>query len=269
VQVECPRFVPNSPKTIVLEEIAAAGLKSGLFVANPASQYTLKPMLVGKFEAAAERAGVPTPIRMCGDFPPLNATIDKAIPMNPHVEYETVKLENKRFYCSLDASGQYRSFILSKKSRDASCVWFPWKCRITRLSYQRPSMGGINANAIAQGAFNRMFQETMGDAYHGIVCNSADDVCFGADTIDEPLEILEEVLRVLALHHVMIKPSKISFGHEYVDFWGVTYRKEGTSPSARNLNPARRMRVPVNISELRSILGYLNQFGRWLGPPSE
>ena len=178
VQVECPRFVPNSPKTIVLEEIAAAGLKSGLFVANPASQYTLRPMLVGKFEAAAERAGVPTPIRMCGDFPPLNATIDKAIPMNPHVEYETVKLENKRFYCSLDASGQYRSFILSKKSRDASCVWFPWKCRITRLSYQRPSMGGINANAIAQGAFNRMFQETMGDAYHGIVCNSADDVCF-------------------------------------------------------------------------------------------
>jgi hypothetical protein len=74
---------------------------------------------------------------------------------------------------------------------------------------------------------------------------------------------------VLALHHVMIKPSKISFGHAYVDFWGVTYRKEGTSPSARNLNPARRMRVPVNISELRSILGYLNQFGRWLGPPSE
>lgn len=70
VCVPCPRFPPGSAKTRVLEEVLEAGVESGLLALVEESKDALRPMLVGKFDASADRAGVPTAIRLCGDFPP-------------------------------------------------------------------------------------------------------------------------------------------------------------------------------------------------------
>ena len=267
VRVPCPRFPVGSAKTQVLEEILIAGLKSGLFVEVSESTGALRPMLVGKYDADADRAGVPTAIRMCGDFPPLNDQVEKVCAMAPHIEDEVSKMRGYKYYFSLDASGQYHSFLLAKRSQEASTIWFPRAGRQVKAQYTRMTMGAKNSGATAQTAFNKMFADDLRPEYANRVANAADDICGGADTIDELLDILEEVFRVLCLHHVQLKPSKLHVGQNFVDFWGKRYSGKGVSMSPRNISPALRMRPATNLHELRSLLGYLNQWGAWLGPP--
>ena len=267
VRVPCPRFPPGSAKTRVLEEVLETGLKTGLLVLVEESKDALRPMLVGKFDASADRAGVPTAIRLCGDFPPLNAQCEKVTARSPHIEEQVRKMEGYHYYVSLDASGQYHSFILALRSSMASSIWFPRGGRQVLARYTRMTMGALNSGATAQAAFNRMFATDLAPKYANRVANAADDICFGADSIDELLDILEEVFRVLRLHQVQLKPTKLHVGQSYVDFWGRRYNKNGVSLSPRNLSPALRMRPATNLAELRALLGYLNQWGQWLGPP--
>lgn len=267
-RVKCPRFKPGAPKTVILEEIAKEGLRSGLFVFNDRSEWAMRPMLVGKFSQDADRAGVPTAIRFCGDFPPLNDKLDKVVPKSPHIEDEVSKLEGMKFFISLDASGQYHSFVLSDEARDASAVWMPVNGRAHLLSYTRMAMGAKNSGAYAQTYFNKMFTYSLPPQYQRNVVTSADDITLCAHTIDELLDVLEAVLLVLEKHKVCLKPSKLHLVETSVVFWGKRYSGTDVRPAERNLNPAERMRDPTNIHELKSLLGYLVQWAAFLGPPS-
>ena len=88
----------------------------------------------------------------------------------------------------------------------------------------------------------------------------------GKDIWKGLLASFEDVCDAMRKHQAQAKPSKIRFGFKTVEFWGWEFSEQGRSPARKNLCPIQKMRVPVSLTEHRTLMGLFNQFSAFLGP---
>ena len=91
-----------------------------------------------------------------------------------------------------------------------------------------------------------------------------DDVLVTGPTEDEHLQTLDRVLERLVQAGFRLKESKCQFLSDEVDYLGHRIDAEGIHPSGETLSSVRDAPAPTNITELRSYLGMLNHYGRFL-----
>ncbi len=74
-----------------------------------------------------------------------------------------------------------------------------------------------------------------------------DDICAGADTIEELYELFEALICCCKRAGIQVKASKTKFGVEKVTFHNYAITCEGTQPKDANLCPIRNM---VSLSDV-------------------
>ena len=74
------------------------------------------------------------------------------------------------------------------------------------------------------------------------------------------MELFDQFLDMCIKTGITINPKKVRFGYEDEQFYGYRLNKGRITPVDRNLDPVRRMSIPKNRSELRSVMGVFNQF---------
>ena len=237
------RPLPFTYKSLVEEEIVRLE-KQGI----------IKPV---KFsEWAAPLVPVMKPggsVRLCGDYSVIVNKFAKkdAYPI-PHIEDLYQKLSHGVVYTKLDLSQAYQQLLLDESS-----------CKFTTVKglyeYTHLPLFGISS---APG----IFQRTMENLLQGIpmCCVYLDDILVSGKSIEEHDQNLKMVLDRLESHDLRVKKSKCSFKQKSVEYLGHKLDKDGIRPTEKKFDCIQKAPPPRNINELRSYLGILNYYHRFI-----
>ena len=94
------------------------------------------------------------------------------------------------------------------------------------------------------------------------MCCYIDDI-LRAETNDH-LKNLEEVLKRLAAHGITVKKGKYKFLSESVEYLGHIIDKKGLHAAQSKVQAIVEAHIPTCVKELRSFLGLLNYYGRFI-----
>ncbi len=240
-----PRPVPYSLKEAVEEELDR--LEKNLIISQ-----------IGRSEWAAPIVVVPKKdktVRLCGDY---KVTVNKCIfPVEyplPNVEDLLATLAGGKLFSKIDLSFAYQQLELDEKSQQYLTI----NTHEVLFKYHRLAYGISTAPAI--------FQHTMDQILQGlphVVC-FMDDILVSAPTVEEHLMLLDKVLSWLQQYGVRLKESKCEFLCSSVEYLGFRIDGKGVHPMESKVDAIVKAPAPVNVTELRSFLGLLNYYGKFL-----
>ena len=111
-----------------------------------------------------------------------------------------------------------------------------------------------------------VFQKIMDMVLQGIphvICYLDDILVTGKSEADH-LQNLEEVLRCLQEHGIKLTKEKCQFLQAKVEYLGHCIDKQGVHTSEQKVDTILQAPSPKNIPALRSFLGLLNYYGKFL-----
>ena len=111
-----------------------------------------------------------------------------------------------------------------------------------------------------------IFQRTMETILRGLpqVCVYLDDILVTGESETAHLQNLSAVLQRLETAGVRLKRGKCSFMLPEVEYLGHRISAKGLQPLASKVQAIRDAPTPTDVSQLRSFLGMLNYYGRFL-----
>ena len=95
-------------------------------------------------------------------------------------------------------------------------------------------------------------------------CIYLDDVLVTGKTPESHLANLEEVLSKLQTAGLCLKRSKCSFMMLSVEYLGHRILAKGIQPTEDKVRAVRDAPVPTNVTQLRSFVGLVNYYGKFL-----
>ena len=113
------------------------------------------------------------------------------------------------------------------------------------FKFKRLVMGTKNAATVAQNAYTRALHTILNPRSRNNIANFADDFCGGADTIPGLLQVFEDFLEMCLKAGIMLKPSKVKFGLNKVQFYGYELGHNTIQPAEKNLDPIKKMEKPT------------------------
>ena len=123
--------------------------------------------------------------------------------------------------------------------------------------YQFP-FGITSAPAVFQHTMDTILQGVQGTACY------IDDIIVTGKTPEKHLQHLKEVLKRLLTHGVQVNRSKCRFLQSSVSFLGHRIDAEGIHPLEDKLAAIIQAPAPQNVQELRSFLGLINYYGKFI-----
>ena len=124
--------------------------------------------------------------------------------------------------------------------------------------YNRLPFGVYSAPAI----FQRVMESTLQGIPHTVVY--LDDILVTGRTHQEHLWNLQIVLRQLKQAGLRLKREKCQFLTKAVQYLGYRIDQDGLHPTDDKIKAIREAPAPRNVAELRSYLGLLNYYGKFL-----
>ena len=209
-------------------------------------------------EWATPLVAVPKPdgrVRLCGDF---KVTVNPSLSVDqyplPKVEDLLATLANGKKFTKLDLTQAYLQLALHPESKK-------YCTRNThRGLYQFNRLPFGIASAPAQ------FQKVMDTILQGVpgaMCY-IDDILITGAANEEHLQNLEEVLRRLQTYGIRMKRSKCYFMRDSVAYLGHVVDADGIRATPEKIAAIMQAPMPKNVQQLRSFLGLLNYYRKFL-----
>jgi len=240
------RTVPYSMRSLVekeLDRLIQEGILEPVQFANWAAP--IVPVL------KSDKASV----RICGDF---KLTVNQASKLDrypiPRVEDLFAKLAGGQVFTKLDMSQAYMQLLLEEESKQYVVI----NTHRGLFKYHRLPFGISSAPGI--------FQRTMESLLQGIpnVVVYIDDILVTGATEQEHLKTLEEVLTRLERAGLRLKKPKCLFMVPSVDFLGHKIDSQGLHPTPEKVKAVQEAPKPRNVRELKSYLGLLSYYSKFL-----
>lgn len=194
-------------------------------------------------------------VRICGDF---RMTVNPVSKLNrypiPKVEDLFATLERGKTFTKIDLSQAYQQLKLDEESKKYVVInTHKGLFRYTRLPYGISSAPGI-------------FQKAMEGLLQGIphVTVYLDDILISGETEAEHLKSLEQVLERLAKAGLRVKKPKCNFMAPSVAYLGHVIDAKGIHPLPDKVKAIQQAPTPKNVTELKSYLGLLTYYGKFL-----
>ena len=194
-------------------------------------------------------------VRICGDFK-LTANVATKLETYPlpRIDDLFTSLAGGQHFSKLDLSHAYLQLPLAEESQPIVTV----NTHKGLYRYQRLPFGVSSAPAV--------FQRTMETLLQGIpnVCVYLDDILVTGPSSATHLRNLEEVLTRLEDAGMRLKKEKCAFLMEEIEYLGHKISREGLQPTEGKIRAVAEAPVPTRVSELRSFLGLVNYYGKFL-----
>ena len=112
----------------------------------------------------------------------------------------------------------------------------------------------------------QLFLKNNGNLLQGIpqVCVYIDDILVTGKSTEEHLKNLEEVLSRLRNAGMRLKKSKCAFLLPQVKYLGHQISEKGLQPTTQKLRAIVEAPAPHNVSQLKSFLGMINYYSKFL-----
>ena len=194
-------------------------------------------------------------IRICGDF---KVTVNKSIFIDQHpipkLEELCAKLSKGKKFSRIDLSHAYTQLELHPDSRDLTTI--NTHCGLYR--YKRLCFGIAAAPAIFQRTIENVFREVKDKAIY------IDDLIVTGETDEIHLQNLQHVLQICKDKGLTIKEKKCEFFKEEINFLGYRLNAQGLQPLSEKIRAVHDAPEPRNISELKSYIGMLNYYAKYI-----
>lgn len=194
-------------------------------------------------------------IRICGDF---KVTVNPVLQVDqyplPKPEDIFATLAGGQKFTKLDLKQAYQQMVLEDDAKELVTInTHQGLYRFTRLPY------GI-ASAPA------LFQRTMDTILRGIpgVLCYIDDILITGKSTEEHMANLEEVLLRLRHQGIVLKATKCAFFQDAVEYLGHTVDIEGLHTTPQKVEAVKLAPTPKNQQQLRSFLGVVHYYGKFL-----
>ena len=194
-------------------------------------------------------------IRVCGDY---KLTVNQAAQTDvyplPLVDDLFASVAGGKTFTKLDLAHAYQQLQLDETSR----------CYVTintqkgLFRYTRLPFGVASAPAI--------FQRTMETILRGLphICVYLDDILVTGESEAAHIHNLTAVLGRLEAAGIRLKREKCAFMLPEVEYLGHRISAKGLHPLESKVRAIADAPTPTNISQLKSFLGMLNYYGRFL-----
>ncbi|XP_011859399.1 PREDICTED: uncharacterized protein K02A2.6-like [Vollenhovia emeryi] len=194
-------------------------------------------------------------VRLCGDY---KTTLNKHLQVDhfplPRVEEVLDTLRGGVFFTKLDLAEAYQQVPLKKESKKLAVI----STHVGLFRYNRLPYG------VATGPGS--FQRIMTSLLLGIpgVMVFLDDIIIAAPDYETHMSRLREVLRRLNDSGLRLKDEKCKFLQKEIKYLGFRVNAAGIFPSGEKIESVKRAPEPKNVSELKSVLGFINYYARFI-----
>lgn len=193
-------------------------------------------------------------IRICADY---KLTLNKCLEIDrypvPRIDNLLVKLNGGDKFTKIDLSQAYAQFPLDDTRKFTTINTHKGLFQYNRLVYGLASSPGIFQRKLEQ-----MFADlpTVGVYLDDVIITGKDD--------KEHIGILCQVFDRLQKYGLKIKKEKCVFLSESVTYLGFVISKNGVSPCPSKIEAISKMPRPQNITELRSFLGMIMYYAKFV-----
>ena len=194
-------------------------------------------------------------VRVCGDY---KLTVNKVSKLDgypiPKLDDLYTKLAEGQTFTELDLSHAYEQMLVDEDSREFLTInTHKGLYRYNRLPYGVSSAPGI-------------FQRTMEGLLQGIPSTGVllDNILITGPSNEEHLANIEKVFERLSDAGLRLKAGKCQFMKPVLECLGHRVDAEGFHPVEAKVNAIKEAPAPTNPSELKSFLGMLNFYGKFL-----
>ena len=194
-------------------------------------------------------------VRICGDF---SVTVNPVSKLDrypiPKVEDLFARLSKAKHFSKLDLSQAYQQVPLEEDSKKYVVINTQRGLfRYTRLPF------GISS---APGIFQRVIESIL-QGIDGVVVY-LDDILITGVTKEAHLKTLDEVLSRLDRAGLRVKKSKCEFLKSSVTYLGHRIDADGLHPLSDRVRAVKDAPTPNSVSKLKSYLGMLTYYSKFL-----
>uniref|UniRef100_A0A914WQW0 RNA-directed DNA polymerase n=1 Tax=Plectus sambesii TaxID=2011161 RepID=A0A914WQW0_9BILA len=194
-------------------------------------------------------------IRLCADFSTgLNALLDlHQYPLpRPNELYQ--KLNGGKIFSKIDFSDAYLQMELDEESKKLVVI----NTHRGLFQYNRLPFGVSSGPAIFQQVMDKMLAGIQGIGAY------LDDVIISGSSEAEHDHHLHQVLQRIADYGFHVRQEKCSWRVTSVEYLGFIFDAEGLHTNPKKTAAIMTMPPPKNLSMLRSFLGMVNHYGKFL-----
>ena len=193
--------------------------------------------------------------RLVVDFRKLNAiTIaDRYFP--PKIDELLTDLKGARFFTTLDLAQGFHQIPIKEKDRYLTAIATP----LGTFQYRMMPFGVKNAPSCFQRLMDQVLEGCSDFAKVYI-----DDCLIFSKTAEEHLAHLTRVLERFDKFGLVLRLTKCFFGEREIQYLGHLVNAEGVKPASDNLRKILEHKVPANLKELRSFLGLVGFYRKFI-----
>jgi len=207
--------------------------------------------------AKKDENGEWTDHRFCVDFRKLNASTKPDRYGLHRIDDLFAGVGDAVIFSKIDLRAGFHQIPIDPASRSATSFW--WKNQLWR--YKRMPFGLRNAPSVFQRIVDHELTAAGCDAFaRGYI----DDILIWSKTPEEHAQHLEQVLHALHQCGLRAHPDKSIFGTACLEYLGHNLSAKGLSPCEVKVKAIAQLKSPGNVSELRSVLGFLNYYRVYL-----
>ena len=194
-------------------------------------------------------------IRICGDY---KLTVNTAAEVDtyplPKIEDLFASLSGGKTFSKLDLAHPYQQVPLDDESKKYTTI----NTHKGLYYYNRLPFGVASASSI--------FQRTIENVLQGLphVTVYLDDILVTGSTEEEHLRNLDDVLTCLEKANIRLKREKCQFLLPSVEYLDHRISAQGLQPTMEKVKAIQNAPTPHNVSQLKSFLGLLNYYCKFL-----
>ena len=194
-------------------------------------------------------------LRLCGDYKvTINSELEADSYPLPKPDDLFATLAGGKKFSKIDLTHAYQQLNLDEKSRPLVTV----NSHQGLYRYNRLPFGVASAPAL--------FQRVMDTVLQGIpkVICYIDDILVTGDTEENHLKTLETVLQRLEKYNIRANKAKCKFFMDSVEYLGHVINAEGLHTTDEKVKAILQAPEPKNVQKMRSFLGLLHYYGKFL-----
>lgn len=193
--------------------------------------------------------------RLCIDYRALNArTVKDRFPL-PHIDDQINRLSGKMYFTVLDMAQSYYQVKMAENSIHKTA----FITSTGQYEFLKMPFGLANAPAV----FSRLIRKALGSLDNKIA-TYLDDVTLPTVTIEEGIDLLEDVLKLLSRANLKLNLTKCSFLKTSVNYLGHEVTEGSVRPGQEKITSVINFRQPRNVHELRQFIGLASYFRKFV-----